>query len=109
MRQGEVSTDKMFRIDSYQDKRAVNKLGIQVDASELSITYLPDGRTFKLVRRVKEVIPTYYGQLKSVDNQGGDDFYVKKGDSFRLPSKPDAEYTLIEVTNEKAVIADKSE
>ena len=36
-------------------------------------------------------------------------FYVKKGDSFRLPSKPDAEYTLIEVTNEKAVISDKSE
>jgi len=109
MRQGEVSTDKMFRIDGYQDKRAVNKLGVQVNASELSITYLPDGRTFKLIRRVRKAIPTYYGQFKSVNNQDGDEFYVKKGDSFRLPSKPETEYVLIDVTNEKAVISDKSE
>ena len=109
MRQGDVSADTMFRIDSYQSKRAVNKLGIQVDASELSITYLPDGRTFKLTRRIKKVIPTYYGQFKPGNNQDGDDFYVKKGDSFRLPSKPDTEYILIEVTDEKAVISEKPE
>ena len=108
MRKGDTSPDKLFRIDNFEKKEAVSKLGIRVDASELTLTYLPDERTVKLVRRVKELIPTYYGQFKlSIGN--GEEFYVKKGDAFRLPIDPETEYKLIDITEEKAVISFESE
>jgi len=109
LRKGETSKDKLFRIDSYTEKEAVNKLGIKVDASELSITYLPDGRSFKLVKRVKELIPTFFGQFKMTVGADTEEFYVKKGDSFRLPIDPETEYKLIDISAEKAVISFESE
>lgn len=108
MRKGETSPDKRFRIDGYEKKEAVSKLGIKVDASELSITYLPDGRSVKLTRRVKEVIPTYYGQFKlSLGPQ--EMLTIKRGESFRLPIDPETEYKLIDIDLEKAVISFESE
>jgi len=108
MRKGETSPDKRFRIDGYEKKEAVSRLGIRVDASELSITYLSDGRSVKLVRRVKEVIPTYYGQFKLLLGPS-ETLTIKKGGSFRLPIDPETEYKLIDIDPEKAVISFESE
>ena len=105
MRKGETSPDKFFRIDDYKEKEATGRLGNKVDVSELLITHLPDGRSVKLVRRVKTTIPTFFGQFKLLLDQEGDDFYVKKGDSFRLPLDPETEYKLIDIDAEKAVIS----
>lgn len=109
LRKGETSKDKLFRIDGFEEKQAVNKLGIKVDASELSITYLPDERNVKLVKRVKQIIPTYYGQFVMTVGPNKEEFYVKKGDSFRLPIDPETEYNLIDISEEKAVISFESE
>ena len=105
MQQGEKSADGKFRVDGYIQRSATNKLGIKVEVSELSITFLPDGRTLKLGRRVKQIIPTYFAQFKLGQ---GEDFYVKKGDSFRIPSDPKTEYKLIDVKEDSVVISVKS-
>lgn len=109
MRKGETSPDKIFRIDGFTKKQAVSNLGIKVNASELSITYLPDGRSVKLVRRVKETIPTFFGQFKLMLKPDTDEFYVQKGKTFRLPIDPETEYKLIDIDPEKAVISFESE
>ncbi len=109
MRKGETSPDNKFRIDKFDKKQAVNRLGINVNASELTITYLPDGRQVKLVRRVKETIPTYFAELKLTLDPPTDEFYVQKGKIFRLPIDPETEYKLIDIDAEKAVISFESE
>ncbi len=109
MRKGETSPDNLFRIDKYEKKEAVSNLGIRVDASVLTITYLTDERTVELVRRVKEVIPTYYGQFILTMGPNPEEFYVKKGSTFRLPIDPETEYKLIDISEEKAVISFESE
>lgn len=97
---GHESSDGMFRIDDYQELTAI-KQGIEVDASALSITYLPDGSTHKLVRRVKLTIPTYFAEFGI---EGKSSIYVKKGDTFSLPGTPDVNHQLIDVTEKKALV-----
>ncbi|MCF6311867.1 MAG: hypothetical protein L3J39_05395 [Verrucomicrobiales bacterium] len=109
MRKGETSPDNKFRIDKFEKKQAVNNLGINADASELTITYLADGREVKLVRRVKNPIPTYFAEFKLKMRNGGEKFHVKKGETFRLPIDPETEYKLIDIDPQKAVISFESE
>ncbi|MCB1092985.1 MAG: hypothetical protein KDL87_15715, partial [Verrucomicrobiae bacterium] len=61
---GQVSEDNMFRVESVERKQGKNNLGITVDASELTITYLPTGETKKLTRGLEEAIPTYYAEFE---------------------------------------------
>jgi len=105
MRKGETSPDNQFRIDAYEKKEATNQLGIKVDASELAITYLPDGRSVKLVKRERETIPTYFAEFKLNLKGPSEVFHVKKDETFRLPIDPETAYKLIDITPEKAVVS----
>jgi len=105
MRIGETSSDKMFRIDSLQGDGSAGA------PSTLSITFSPNGRSFRLKKRVKLFIPTYFAQFKlPLGNEGeAEEFYVKEGDTFRSATYPDIEYRLIEVTADKATVSFKNE
>ena len=101
---GELTDDKHIRIDAYEEKTAVNPIGINVDASVLSVTYMPQGSKHKLIRRIVEEIPTYYAELKFL-LEPGKTFHVKEGDTFPLARDPGKKYRLIKVTPETATIA----
>ncbi len=109
LKKGVESSDKMFRIDSYVKKEAMSKLGIRVDVSVISITYLPDERSVELVKRERTVIPTYYGKFIMDYGPSPEEFYVKKGETFHLPSDPETAYKLIDIDDKKAVILFESE
>lgn len=105
MKMGQASSDNMFRINAYNESSGLNK-AIKIDTSTLSITYLPDGRTFELTRQEKVAIPTYFAEFK-VD--GGGNTYVKKGDTFNLPGAPKISFKLIDVSEKKMVVEIASE
>lgn len=81
LRIGETSEDGQFRVESYEEKRAQNAQGISVDASVVTITYLPKDETHKLIRNIDTDIPTYYAELE-FQLEPGKNFYVKEGDPF---------------------------
>lgn len=102
IRIGEVSKDEQFRLDSYEEKRAKNNVGIEVDASVLKITYLPKNETHELIRNVDTQIPTYYAEMQfSLDSSFKQ--YVKEGETFSLTIDPDTKYRVTKV-NENSVI-----
>ena len=109
MRKGETSPDQIFRIDKFEKKEAISNLGIKVDVSELSITYLPDEKSVKLVRRVTTTIPTYYGQFILTIGPEPEEFFVKKGATFFMPIDPETEYKLFDIDTEKAIVSFESE
>jgi len=99
MRVGETSSDGKFKIN--------NQLGIAsaTVTPDLLVTFLSDGRQFRLTRQKKVVIQNYYGRFKlTVDPK---EIYVKKGDVFRMPVGQDIKYRLINITPAKAVISYK--
>lgn len=104
LRQGEASDDNQFRVESIEKKEGRNNLGITVDASELTITYLPTGEKFKITRGVEFSIPTYFA-IFDFALGGGSQITVKKGESFVLPVDPDTKYTLLEVEETEAEIS----
>lgn len=104
MQTGQTSDDDMFRVESVERKEGRSPLGITVDASELTITYLPTGEKFKLTRGLEFTIPTYFAEFL-FELGGGSKFYVKKGDPFVLPVDPDTKYTLVDVQEEEAEIS----
>ena len=93
LKAGDSSTDDQIRVESLEEKEAVNELGIRIDASELTVTYLPTGAEFILVRGVETTMPTYYAEFA----QDGKKSFVKQGDSFRLAGNPDLEFRLLSV------------
>lgn len=102
IRIGEVSKDEQFRLDGYEEKRARNKVGIEVDASVLKITYLPKNEPHELIRNVDTQIPTYYAEMQfSLDSSFKQ--YVKEGETFSLTIDPDTKYRVTKV-NENSVI-----
>lgn len=104
LRAGETSDDDQFRVESVERKEGRNNLGITVDASELTITYLPTGEKVKLTRGLETTIPTYYGEFEFVLG-GGSKFFVKKGDPFVLPVDPDTKYKLVDIQEQEAEIS----
>lgn len=104
MRAGETSSDNQFRVESVEKKEGLNNLNIKVDQSELTITYLPDGETYKLTRGLEETIPTYYAEFE-FELGGGSKFFVRKGDPFVLPVDPDTKYKLIDIQEQEAEIS----
>ncbi|MCF6312470.1 MAG: hypothetical protein L3J39_08460 [Verrucomicrobiales bacterium] len=96
---GETSPDKVFRVDGYNGK-------------DVLITYLPDERKFQLELKVPKHIPNFFAQFRQAIGAEGEkkeDFYVKKGDFFKLSINSKLEYTLVDVEPKKVVISFQSE
>ncbi len=103
LRVGETSEDGQFRVDSFEEKRARNAQGIEVDASEIKITFIPKNEPHSLVRGVDTQIPTYYAEMKfELDPQFQQ--YVKEGDTFNLVTDPDTKYRVVKVNENSVVI-----
>lgn len=101
MKVGDTSKDQQFRVESVEEKRAVNSSGIEADATELIITYLPTQAKVALVRGVDTAIPTYFAEMKfELDPQFKE--YVKEGDTFNITMDPDTKYRVTKV-NENSV------
>ncbi len=103
VRVGENSEDKQFRVDGFEEKRARNNLGIEVDASVLKITYLPKNEPHELVRGVDTPIPTYFAEMK-FELDPGFQKHVKEGDAFNLVTDPDTKYRVVKVNEASVVI-----
>lgn len=103
MKVGEISKDQQFRIESFEEKKAVNNVGIEADATEVSITYLPKQETAVLVKGIDTPIPTYFAEMQfQLDPQFKQ--YVKEGDTFNLTIDPDTKYRVTKVNEDSVVI-----
>lgn len=103
LRVGETSDDGQFRVDSFEEKTARSAAGINVDASVLNITHLPKQEKFQLIRRVDQVIPTYFAQMQfSLDPSFKE--YVKEGETFNLVKDPETKYRVTKVNEDSVVI-----
>ncbi len=103
MRIGEVSKDQQFRIEAFAEKTALNNVGIQADASELTITYLPKNETHVLVRNVDKPIPTYFADMK-FELDPSYQQYVKEGEAFSLTADPETKYRVVKVEENSVTI-----
>jgi len=103
MKVGEISKDQQFRIESFEEKRAVNNVGIEADATEVTITYLPKQETAVLVKGIDTPIPTHFAEMKfELDPQFKQ--YVKEGETFNLTIDPDTKYRVTKVNEDSVVI-----
>ncbi len=100
---GETSGDKQFRLDSFEVKRAVNNVGIEADATELTITYLPKNEKHVITRNQDYGVPTYFAELEFL-LAPGNKFYVKEGDTFPVVQDPETKYRVIKVNEDSVVI-----
>lgn len=103
---GEVSKDKQFRVESFEEKRARNNVGIEVDASVLTVNFLPQSKEYQLIRNIDTIIPTYFVELAfplDPSSLVGKERYVKEGDSFNIVIDPETKYRVVKV-NENSVI-----
>lgn len=103
MTKGQVSEDQQFRVESFEEK-TVPKGGINVDASELTITYLPKNEKAVLIRNVDTPIPTYYAEMK-FELDPTFQQYVKEGDAFTLQIDPNTKYRVVKVNEASVVIS----
>jgi len=103
MQVGEISEDKQFRIDEFEEKQAVRN-GITVDASVLKITFLPKQTQHELVKNVPELIPTFFAELEFL-LEPGKKFFVKEGEAFNLVIDPETKYRVLEVNEDSTVIS----
>lgn len=103
LRVGETSDDGQFRLDSFEEKMARNQFGIEVDATVLSITYLPKDEKYELVKDNEEIIPTYFAQIQFKLDPSFKE-YVKEGDAFNLTIDPETKYRVMKVNEDSAVI-----
>jgi len=103
LRVGESSKDGQFRVDSFEEKKAPNNVGIEVDASVVKVTYLPDGKSYELVRNVDLIIPTYFAELEFMLDPGNR-FYVKEGDAFNILKDSETKYRLEKANEDSSVV-----
>ncbi len=104
LRVGETSDDGQFRLDSFEEKQAKNKFGIEVDATVLTITYLPKGDQHELVKDIETVIPTYFAQMQFKLDPSFKE-YIKEGDAFNLTIDPETKYRVITVNEDSVAIS----
>lgn len=103
MKVGEISKDQQFQIVSVEEKRAVNSFGIEADATEVSVTFLPKQESVVLVKGIDTPIPNYFAEMQfQLDSQFKQ--YVKEGDAFNLTIDPDTKYRVIKVNEDSVVI-----
>ncbi len=92
---GEISPDKMFRVDGHK-------------GADIDITYLPDGRKFKLKPKLGKYIPSYHAIFRQTTGAGGEKkeiFYVSKSKTFTLAINPKLEYSLVDINSTRALIS----
>jgi len=107
LRIGETSKDQQFRVEGFEEKKKVNNVGIEADASEVKITYLPKNEVHILVRNTDTVIPTYFAEMKfELDAQFHE--FVKEGDAFNLAMDPETKYRVMKVNENSVVISYQS-
>lgn len=102
MAMGETSEDGQFRIDNFEKKEA-KRNGITVDASVLTITFLPKQSQHELVKNVEELMPTYFAELEFL-LEPGKKFYVKEGEAFNLLKDPETKYRVKEVKENSVIV-----
>jgi len=100
---GETSGDRQFRLDSFEEKRAVNDVGIEADATELTITYLPKNEKHVIVRDQDYSVPTFFAELEFLLDPNKR-FYIKEGDTFPLVQDPETKYRVTKVNEDSVVI-----
>ena len=102
---GETSEDGQFRLDSFEEKREMNDVGIEADATELTITYLPKNEEHVIVRDQEYGVPTYFAELEFL-LAPGTKFYVKEGEALtELANKdPETKYRVTKVNENSVVI-----
>ncbi|MDA7920148.1 hypothetical protein N9B73_00200 [Verrucomicrobiales bacterium] len=104
LRVGETSDDGQFRLDSFEEKKAKNQFGIEVDAAVLTVTYLPKGGNYQLVKGVETVIPTYFALMQFKLDPSFKE-YVKEGDAFNLTIDSETKYRVVKVNEGSVVIS----
>lgn len=104
LRVGDTSEDGRIRLESFEEKRARNSSGIEVDATTLKITYVPKNETHEIVLRVDHQIPTYFAELEFLLDPGNK-FFVKEGDTFNLVLDPDTKYRVTKVEEETTSVS----
>jgi len=101
---GEISKDEQFRVESFKEAKAKSSAGIEVDATEVTITYLPKQTTEVLIRNVEKPIPTYFAEMKfELDPQYKE--YVKEGDAFNIAIDPETKYRVVKVDENSVTIS----
>ena len=103
LRVGETSEDEQFRLDSFEEKRAMNNVGIEADATELTITYLPKNEKHVITRDEEYGVPTYFAELEFL-LAPGNKFFVKEGDTFPVVQDPETKYRVTKVNEDSVVI-----
>lgn len=104
LRVGETSEDGQFRVEAFEEKRARNAAGIEVDASVVKVRYLPKDEIHELVRNVDTPIPTYFAEMK-FELDPGYQQYVKEGDAFTLTIDPDTRYRVVKVEEDSVEVS----
>tara|TARA_R110002096_G_scaffold91625_11_gene207318 strand:+ start:937 stop:1947 length:1011 start_codon:yes stop_codon:yes gene_type:complete len=93
-----------FTILSFEEKEAINNVGIKDDVSELTVKDNMTERTFKLVRKVKTNWPTYFAEFNFTLVPEQSKFYVREGQTFTLNLAPTKPYKLLSVSDTEATI-----
>ncbi|MEX2579594.1 MAG: Amuc_1099 family pilus-like system protein [Verrucomicrobiales bacterium] len=99
---GEPSEDEQFRVESFEEKTA-ERGGIKVDASVVTITYLPQDIQVDLIKNIETEIPTYFAELEFLLDPGNR-FHVKEGDTFKLDQDPETTYRVVKVEEDSTTI-----
>ncbi len=101
--------DNRFKLEKYNEKKLVDAGGVPRDESEVVISYFETGNAAKetvtLVVDSSWELPTHTGLF--LNQYNGEEFEVKRGDSFRLSNDQDNSFTLIEVTSAGGIIKDQ--
>ncbi len=99
-----------FKLEKYIEKKGVGAGGVPEDNSEAVVSYMEAGGTQRvrvnLVRNDEWEMPTHTGNF--LNRYNGEEFEVKRGDSFKLSNDPDNTFTLIEVNAGGAILKDQN-
>jgi hypothetical protein len=98
---GEMVKGTPYKIIKFEPK-TLNRNGLEVDVSELTIENQQTGQKIILVNDQTVNDPTVYAQFKYLWD--GSEFKVKKNDSFSVKPVEGTKYKLIDISDSEAVI-----
>ncbi len=93
-----------FTLLKYEEKEAMNSVGIRDDVSEIEVMDTMTERKFILVRRQKKNWPTYFAEFNFTLAPEQSQIYVREGENFVLNLEPGKPYKLVSVTEKEATI-----
>lgn len=107
---GKFGPNNMFKLEGYQESKPVDAGGVPTDESKIVVSYYETGSAaqekVELVVDQEWEMPTHTGLFTNRYN--GEEFEVKRGDSFRLSNDQDNSFTLIAVTEAGGIIKDQT-